>query len=149
MGSGRDRYGHVERSGAGQSRESRVGVAKGPKRCQGFVMRKGYIDWASSRMARVRALARSFGRRRRSYFPLLEPSESPIVCNLLVTQAERCKLRSGERAVVAPIEQQLRQLLGVETINGSTVLAHMRAKIQRIDVLSARLNGASMVFDIS
>jgi len=68
---------------------------------------------------------------------------------LLVTQAERCKLRSGERAVVAPIEQQLRQLLGVETINGSTVLAHMRAKIQRIDVLSARLNGASMVFDIS
>jgi hypothetical protein len=56
---------------------------------------------------------------------------------------------SGGFVVDAATALELRQLLGVDAINGRTVLAHMRAKIQRIDLLSARLNGASMVFDIS
>jgi hypothetical protein len=51
---------------------------------------------------------------------------------------------SGGFVIEAANASELRQLLNLEAISGAILLAHVRALWQRIDVLSARLNGAKI-----
>ena len=54
---------------------------------------------------------------------------------------------SGGFVVDARTTLELRQLFGAESMNGSVVLAYVRALVTRVEVLTARLNGATMMYD--
>jgi hypothetical protein len=52
---------------------------------------------------------------------------------------------SGGFVVDARTTFALRQLLGAEVLNGPMLVAHVRALVNRVETLVARLSGASMV----
>jgi len=54
---------------------------------------------------------------------------------------------SGGFVVDAATTSELRHLFNVEGISGPLLIAHVRALRQRIDLLSARLNGAAVATD--
>jgi hypothetical protein len=56
---------------------------------------------------------------------------------------------SGGFVVDAAGAGELRRILGLESINASLLIGYTRSLVQRIDLLTARLNGARMVLDNS
>ena len=54
---------------------------------------------------------------------------------------------SGGFVVDAATTSELRHLFNIEAMSGPLLVAHVRALRQRVDLLSARLNGAAMASD--
>jgi hypothetical protein len=74
-------------------------------------------------------------------------SAHPVTLGDVERIRDRDARLSGGFVVDAATTSELRHLFNLEAISGALLVAHVRALRQRIDVLSARLNGVAMASD--